>query len=265
MNTEEKYLFDLMGFLVVKQVLSSDEVRELNARLDAFDLWRKAESGREKALFNDPNFVTLGAPHTWDEPFRRLLAHPRMLPYLQSLVGPKFRYDHGYALLMRAGSKQLGLHGGGTPWDPAQEYRFKDGEMLNGLVVMSYALSDASAEDGGFAVVPGSHKANLPVPRRFVELEETGPWIVRVPVQAGDVILFSEACTHGTWPWRAKHERRSLLYKYAPGHVAWASPYPTPADAPEIDYPEQLQRILDQPYVAPGQDAFGAEYRKNVV
>lgn len=265
MNAEEKYLFDLMGFLVVKQVLSRDEIRELNALLDEFDLWRKAESGREKALFNDPNFVTLGAPHTWAEPFRRLLAHPRMLPYLLSLVGPKFRYDHGYALLMRAGSKQLGLHGGNTPWDPAQEYRFKDGEMLNGLLVMSFALSDASADDGGFAVVPGSHKANFPVPRRFIELQDTGPWVARVPVQAGDAILFSEACTHGTWPWRAKHERRSLLYKYAPGHVAWASPYPTPADAPGIAYPEQLQRILEAPYVAPGQDAFGAEYRKNVV
>ncbi len=265
MNAEEKYLFDLMGFIVVKQVLSRTEVAELNTLLDTYDLWGKAESGREKALFNDPNFVTLGALHTWDEPFRRLLAHPRMLPYLKSLVGPKFRYDHGYALLMRAGSKQLGLHGGSTPWDPAQEYRFKDGEMLNGLLVVSYALSDAGAAHGGFAVVPGSHKANLPVPKRFIELEETGPWVVRVPVEAGDAILFSEACTHGTWPWRATHERRSLLYKYAPGHVAWAAPYPTPADAPHIDYSEQSKRILEQPYVAPGQDAFGAEYRKDVL
>ena len=97
---------------------------------------------------------------------------------------------------------------------------------MNGLMVLSYALSDAGADDGGFAVVPGSHKANLPVPKRFISLEETGPWVVRVPVQAGDAILFSEACTHGTWPWRAKHERRSLLYKYAPGHTAWAAPYP---------------------------------------
>jgi hypothetical protein len=264
MNTEEKYLFDLMGFLVVKQVLPREEVNELNALLDSYDLWRKAATGDEQALFNDPNFVTLGALHTWDEPFRRLLAHPRLLPYLTSLVGPKFRYDHGYALLMRAGSKQLGLHGGHTPWDAAQDYQYRDGEMLNGLIVMSYALSDAGSDDGGFAVVPGSHKANFPVPKRFISLDETGPWVIRVPVEAGDVILFSEACTHGTWPWRAKHERRSLLYKYAPGHAAWASPYPTPADAPGSDYPEQLKRILDGPYVAPDQDGFSAELRKNV-
>jgi ectoine hydroxylase-related dioxygenase (phytanoyl-CoA dioxygenase family) len=265
MNAEEKYLFDLMGFLVVKQALSREEVIELNELIDSYDLWGKAESGQEPACVNDPNFMTLGAPHTWHEPFRRLLAHPRMVPYLLALVGPKFRYDHGYTLLMRPGSKQLGLHGGNTPWDPAQQYQYRDGEMLNGLVVFSYALSDAGSDDGGFAVVPGSHKANFAIPKRFVLLEETGTWVVRVPVKEGDVIIFSEACTHGTWPWRAQHERRSLLYKYAPGHMAWASPYPSPADAPKIDYPEQLQRILEQPYVAPNQDVFSPEWRKKVV
>ncbi len=157
-----------------------------------------------------------------------------MLSYLKSLVGSKFRYDHGYAILMRPGSKQLGLHGGHTPWDPAQDYEYRDGEMMNGLTVLSYALSDAGPDDGGFAVVPGSHKANFAFPKRFISLEETGPWVLRVPVQAGDAIIFSEACTHGTWPWRANHERRSLLYKYAPGHMAWASPYPSPADAPAV-------------------------------
>ena len=34
------------------------------------------------------------------------------------------------------------------------------------------------------------------------------------PKKAGDVVLFAEATTHGTLPWRADHQRRSLLYKY---------------------------------------------------
>jgi len=265
MNAEEKYLFDLMGFIVVKQVLSREEVGELNELLDSYDLWRKAESGEEPAWINDANFMTVGALHKWDEPFRRLLAHPKVLPYLTTLVGPKFRYDHGHALLMRPGSKHLGLHGGNTPWDAAQEYRYRDGQMLNGLLVVSYALTDAGADDGGFAVVPGSHKANFPVPQPYILFEKTGPWVLRVGVEAGDAILFSEACTHGTWPWRAKHERRSLLCKFAPGHSAWASPYPSPADAPGIEYPEPLSRILEPPYVAPDQDRFGPDYRKHVL
>ena len=82
MNAEEKYLFDLMGFIVVKQALSREEVAALNTLIDSYDLWRKAEAGQEPAWVNDPNFMTVGALHTWDEPFRRVLAHPRMLSYL---------------------------------------------------------------------------------------------------------------------------------------------------------------------------------------
>ena len=31
---------------------------------------------------------------------------------------------------------------------------------------------------------------------------------------AGSVLLFTESLTHGTAPWQAQHERRTLLYKY---------------------------------------------------
>jgi hypothetical protein len=130
---------------------------------------------------------------------------------------------------------------------------------------MGFTNSAFRPHDGGFAVMPGSHKANFAVPSRFISFEKAGPWVLRVPVEAGDVIIFSEACTHGTWPWRARHERRNLLYEFAPGHSAWASPYPSPADAPEVDYSAEPRRILDPPCVAPGQDVFAAEYRKDVI
>ena len=39
----------------------------------------------------------------------------------------------------------------------------RNGCISAGLTV-SFAVTDASAEDGGFACVPGSHKANFPSP-----------------------------------------------------------------------------------------------------
>ena len=71
MDTAEKDLFDVMAFLVVKQVLARDDVSEHKARLDYYDLWRKAESGKEAAWLNAPNFMSVGALHTWAEPVRR--------------------------------------------------------------------------------------------------------------------------------------------------------------------------------------------------
>lgn len=249
MTERQRYLFDLQGFLVIPGVLTSGELSELNEFLDAYDLWTNAGHGRFRGVWtNDPNYVIVGHLHEWDEPFRRLLADERILPYLVELLGRGMRYDHGHALLMREGGTSLRLHGGHTPYDPSESYLVKDGQMYNGLVAVSYALTDASAEQGGFAAIPGSHKANFPCPREFLSFEEIGPWVVRVPVSAGDVILFTEALTHGTWPWTGQHERRALLLKYTPGHMAYGDPA-----LPESAAPSETGvrgRLLRRPYVA---------------
>ena len=39
------------------------------------------------------------------------------------------------------------------------------------------------------------------------------------------LVIFTEALTHGTAPWRGQHQRRSLLYKYSPGQQSWAREY----------------------------------------
>jgi hypothetical protein len=266
METEERYLFDVQGFLVIEDALSQNELAELNGFLDQYDLWSNKGTGRFDELWtNDPDFVTVGPVHTWDEPFRRLLDHPRILPYLTQLAGRKFRYDHGHALIMRRGATHLRLHGGGTPYIPDMSYTVRDGIIYNGLVAVQYALTDHLPGQGGFAAIPGSHKANFPCPREFLTFQKTGPWVVHVPAKAGSAIIFTEALTHGTWPWTADYERRVLLYKYMPGHMAWAG---ETADATPIrlrdaaqqtnGWSPQERRILTPPSVAGRPDVVDA-------
>lgn len=257
MTPEQRYLFDLQGFLLVEDVLTAGELAELNRCLDEYDLWQNKGTGRFDELWsNDPNFVTVGPVHLWDEPFRQLLDHPSVLPYLVELLGEDFRYDHGHALLMRRGSQSLRLHGGGAPYEPSCSYAFRDGRMHNGLIAVSYTLTEALPGQGGFAGVPGSHKANLPCPKELLQFEKTGPWVVHVPAKPGSAILFSEALTHGTWPWTAEHERRSLLYKYTPGHMAYAGPGGQDARSwnPQAlvggSFTERQRRLLEGPYRA---------------
>ena len=38
--------------------------------------------------------------------------------------------------------------------------------------------------------------------------------VVQPAMKAGDVLFFAETATHGALPWRADHQRRSVLYKY---------------------------------------------------
>jgi ectoine hydroxylase-related dioxygenase (phytanoyl-CoA dioxygenase family) len=86
-------------------------------------------------------------------------------------------------------------------------------------------LTTQGPGEGGFACIPGSHKSNLPTPTDVARLE-TDLGIVRQPeAKAGSVIIFTEALTHGAMPWKAAHDRRAILYKYAPGGLSYASDY----------------------------------------
>lgn len=249
MNTHERYLFDTLGYIAVPDVIGADEVAELNRYLDEYDLWGQAERGELADLWsNDSKFISGGRPHTWDEPFRRLIEHPTILGYLRELIGPHVRYDHGHMILMREGSTRLGLHGGGTPFLPDSYYLYRNERMYNGLVACAISLVDADVEDGGFCAIPGSHKANLPCPEDYADLETVGPWLHRVPVKAGSAVIFTEALTHGTWPWTADYERRAIFLKYSAPHSAWADDYPTADET--ADASETLQGLLQRPFVA---------------
>ena len=270
MSEEERYLFDLQGYLVVEDVLTADEVGELNGLLNTCDLWNQPR-GQDAPLDYetfDERFFHVSPPHCWGRPFLDLLAHPRLAGYLQEILGPQYRYDHGQAMFMRRGSGSLELHGGGTPWELIGLYRVADGRIRCGLTVVAYALCDVGSDDGGFAVVPGSHKSSFPLPEGFQRPENCGPLLRQIPHRAGSAVIFTEALTHGTLPWTAQHERRALLYRYTPGHMAfvgryrqdgreergWA--YPLPSDAADADLTPELRRLLEPPYVSERADTF---------
>ena len=52
---------------------------------------------------------------------------------------------------------------------------------------------------------------------------------------------------HGTLPWTAENERRTLLYKFTPGHVSYASIYYNHDDYEDLT--EQQKRVLTPPSV----------------
>ncbi len=134
-------------------------------------------------------------------------------------------------------------------------YRYHDGVIRNGLTVFTYCLSDNGPEDGGFCCIPGSHKTNLlnSIPREVLRHERRPHYVYQPQVSAGDVIVFTEALVHGTLRWNADHERRALLYKYSPGHSAWAQSYYNPADYPGAT--EQQLRIMAAPSVGSRPDS----------
>ena len=117
------------------------------------------------------------------------------------------------------------------------------------MTVVSWALTDVGPGDGGFACIPGSHKSNYPPPPGVSRLEKDIGVVRHVVAPAGSAIIFTEALTHGTLPWNADHERRSILYKYSPGPLAYAKRYvPEGIDEVLDEFTPPQRAILEPPY-----------------
>lgn len=265
MTETERYLFDLKGYMVIKSVLSMEQVKEINDTIDTVlhsrdDLGVSSyiHTGLDEETLEQGNKdpargpvdVYAGLLLDWGEPIRRLVGHEKILPYMIELIGPDLRLDHQYAIIMKSDSQYRGrhiLHSGGTPYNPSQYYHFRDHRFHNGLTVASFCLTDVPPGAGGFCCIPGSHKSNIPLPEIYASATEPPECVVQIPMSAGDVLLFTEALTHGALTWEAEHQRRALLFKYCPGHLQWEKKSPfASSDHPWNDCQRQL---LELPYV----------------
>lgn len=238
MNPEELYLFDLQGYVVIQNALTAEQLDVLNACVDE-------HIARE--CHPDMRTHRFGGLLRWHKVFRDLLDNPAVLPYLETTLGSRFRLDHVYVDVIRSGKGPIGtmLHGGGTPFDPAQYYTFRNGRMYNGLTVIAYNLKTVNPGDGGFGCIPGSHKSNFPFPNAWRDLETPHPRTDFVTGPAGSAVLFTEALTHGTLPWRGADERRTLFYKYSPHPLSWSANYYRPEDFDDLT--ERQRAILEPP------------------
>ena len=126
-------------------------------------------------------------------------------------------------------------------------YHFRDNRFHNGLVTASYALTDVPPGKGGFCCIPGSHKSNLTRPRSIHDLRGDVPdCVVQVAPRKGDVVLFTEALSHGTLPWKADFERRAIFFKYAAGHMQCEQN--SPFVSMDHDWDDVQQALLRRPY-----------------
>jgi len=247
MMQRAKFLFDLNGFIVVRNVLSKEELAAAHAAIDAHE-WHERKGAVRNSKDHTPfagNMSTgrldmagmLGWSPEQREVFRSMLVHPKIVPYLHMLVGEGYRLDHSPLVIgQNHGSEGFSLHGGNLTKDgnfvPELQYVCKHGSIYNTLLAVSYQLTDHNPGDGGYCVLRGSHKMNFPPSAEMMNGEDQeffSTYVEQPATKAGDVVIFSEATIHGAIPWTPNdRQRRIALFRFSPCHLAFARGYSNP-------------------------------------
>ena len=94
LTEEEKFRFDLQGFLVLPNVLTRAQCETLSQLADS--AWPPQP--------DDGAFRRREAVSRWGSEFLNLIDHPQVLPYLVELIGPRLRADHDYCIFMQPGA-----------------------------------------------------------------------------------------------------------------------------------------------------------------
>ncbi|WCM28285.1 phytanoyl-CoA dioxygenase family protein [Sphingomonas sp. QA11] len=208
-NSMEKYLyeFDAMGATVFRNAISPDQISLI--------LREWEETFREQKLFD--------IPFSGDTPWKMLIDHPGYFEFISHIFHGRPRLDHAFGVTEKFNSSKGNLHHDSTLFDRGIYHVERGGQLHVGLVGISISLTEIPSRNGGFCYIPGSHKSYVRTPE-FLSAPDENELVTQIPQAAGDVIVFSEALTHGTFPSTSAYSRRSIIMRYAPCFLAFRRP-----------------------------------------
>jgi ectoine hydroxylase len=196
---EEGYLFFPNRFSPQEVAVLADAAKEVYA-LDRKEVWRES-SGVARTAF---------AAHTYNEAFRRLGRHPRLIePVQQALDGPV--YMHQYKVNAKAAFD-------GEVWQWHQDYGTwkRDDDMPEPRAMnIAVFLDDVTAANGPLLFIPGSHKLGVVEAGHDLETTSYPLWTldrdkvselaekggcVAPTGPAGSMLMFSSLLVHASPP-----------------------------------------------------------------
>ena len=232
MTPEQRYLFDVTGYLHLENVLTGDTLQETQEAIDRYIKTPEDEL--------PPGFEIRGLHQhgfAFDKCLEALTLHPATWPIVKELTLDKPRFARGSLKREqhtdwqdgeRARTNPGGLHCARDDYGwYSTLYKVKDGRIYCDDFVAFFYFTDVYPGDGGLIVIPGSHKSEFQRPEDLLTLDETDgfdpepdPVFTNITARAGDVIIISELLTHGVLRWRPMNrDRRILVLRYKPQYM----------------------------------------------
>ncbi|QXQ06148.1 phytanoyl-CoA dioxygenase family protein [Sphingosinicellaceae bacterium] len=229
-------MFDLRGYLILPALLSADDLRDANSRIDALPPLSRGEwhGWLQREDHPDHRGISYQQAYELGGVFERLIDHPRYLNYVLRFLGGQDTYDtyHGPGFVdenfitLRGPGDAIPVHSGGHERAKRTSYGYHNGRFECGQINVLTALTDIGPGDGATMVIPGSHKSNIIHPA-FLRRDRKHEWssagggsvdgvegAIEVHLKAGDAILFVDALCHGSALRQKPGDRRISVYRY---------------------------------------------------
>lgn len=236
------YQFDLQGYLHLENAIAREDLDEMNQWVD--DHWSyvddysgsghsnqwighvETHSYQEHDGVNFQNICEGGAV------FEKLIDHPAWIELVRRYVNSQTNglSIHENFLTVRGQDGYISIHcGGHTPLCYLTFRQHNTGDWMVGQINVLIALTDIGPGDGPTVLVPGSHKCTETHPRlaaagkKTISLhgESAGSAVgmKEMYLNAGDVLMFTDAITHGSTARTNPGFRRSIVYRYSPTFI----------------------------------------------
>jgi ectoine hydroxylase-related dioxygenase (phytanoyl-CoA dioxygenase family) len=209
------------GYLVVRDVLSRDEVVELRRVTDEFVEKAREVAGHDEVYdledthsAAEPRVRRIKAPHLWHPAYAGMVRQANILEILTKLWGPSIRFDVSKLNLKAAGY--------GAPVEWHQDWAFYP-HTNDDLAAVGIMIDDVDDDNGPLLVIPGSHKGPI------FDHHEGGVFCgamdparcevdygaaVALTGPAGSITIHHARTVHGSATNTSGRPRRLLLHQY---------------------------------------------------
>ena len=239
----DEFLFDLNGFLILRNALSDAELDQMAAGIEAVP--ELDENEWHGPIHREPHGGELGVNlqqiYEAGPIFESLIDHPSWIRYAHHFLGNVgFEATHGPLYMdecfstKRAAGEGFYLHSGAFERCKHIQYRYLNGQFMCGQINILMPLHDVGPGDGATLVIPGSHKSNLEHPelgKDAVPSPEETAGAIEVHTKKGDVILCTDTICHGAATRLNPGFRRAVIYRYV---SAWSRSRHGYAPTPEL-------------------------------